>query len=574
MIQLKTDQKNDLEELLSLLDINETVVLACSTGYGKTIVGWKLIDRITEQGKRVLVLAHGRREIRDNFSSSRAASKHYVLKSSNDVFKAMKHKVILSLPQTVSICENLKVDYLIYDEAHQFFEAEMVQGIIEKIKPKKKILMTSTHYDLEYPKVYCSREKLLDQGRCEDVELFIIPTKFTADFYNDYVGGELRESQKLPYKLMDAVLKLIDNNKSMIIMHNIQSANLMHKMLLDRGISASVSHWKIDGDATTLERFKTDNNSVLVVVGRGNIGFDMPDLANIIDLSFSKNVKRLEQLFGRLTRKPSKDINKKYYKIVPHAHQREFRIIMTAVLALGLDDIYKTWTGKQSEIILADDYDGFMKDEGIEKPCIDEKDESDFIPQALMCFSDYIDIYKKSKNHYHVTLSTAIKRIRKGVSWNTYQSCKEIAVNFDSSGNWQKGHKLSYDYCTKRGWLNKICDDLGWHQVYKPANYWTYERLKADASNFNDLLEWSRKAPNSYRIALKKKVQHKIGGELNWKMQIQKGNGYWTKERCIEQASTFETKTQWKYGSRGSHHKTKSKGWMNEVWEKSRDLRK
>jgi hypothetical protein len=44
----------------------------------------------------------------------------------------------------------------------------------------------------------------------------------------------------------------------------------------------------------------------------------------------------------------------------------------------------------------------------------------------------------------------------------------------------------------------------------------------------------------------------------------QKPSGYWTKERCIDDASGYKTKMDWRYGSSGAYGSARDNGWLDD----------
>ena len=95
-------QAEHKKKILGLFRKNDIVLLGGSTGYGKTVVSWSSIEEWVRQKKRILVLTHGRKEIRENFSASKAAKIDFlVIKKSTDLQGSEKFSVVVSLPQTI-----------------------------------------------------------------------------------------------------------------------------------------------------------------------------------------------------------------------------------------------------------------------------------------------------------------------------------------------------------------------------------------------------------------------------------------------------------------------------------------
>ena len=514
-MKLKPNQKKDLKQVEELLVKNDAVILAGSTGYGKTVVSWAFIkNALADPRVRILVLTHGRKEIRKNFTDSFAAEKidYLAVEKSADVKDAKDYRVIVALPQTIKSCvdELGEFSLLVCDEAHHFYSAPMITEIIAKLNIKKHLLLTNSHYGLKMPKVFCSRETLLSRGDINDVGLCIVSTNFSPDFYEDYVGGSLKEEKELPQSLLKAIKKIISKEKTMIMTHSIKSADHLYEILAKEKYQCAVSHSDNDKACELLDEFKDSGLHVLIVVDRGNIGFDYPDLGNIIDLTFSKNIERLEQIFGRLCRKSSVELEKTYYKIVPKIYQREFKVIMSGVLALGVTEIYTSWDGRDGSLRILDS--GWIFEEGDSSL---EDTELKFYSKYMETFGNYCSIYYKDKDKKHalIKLSTALKRIKDRSPWITYIGCKAIAEKYESITHWRAEHRLSHNFAYYKKWLRDIAMDLGW----VVDDSWLYNECLSDAGKTLSLEDWSRKYPDSYSYSAINNWLEFVAQDLDWK---------------------------------------------------------
>lgn len=72
---------------------------------------------------------------------------------------------------------------------------------------------------------------------------------------------------------------------------------------------------------------------------------------------------------------------------------------------------------------------------------------------------------------------------------------------------------------------------------------WTYEEVKKEAQKYKTIAEWVRSGKGSYSAA------SKAGwlAELTLHMtRAIKPNGYWTKERVIEDAKKYSARSEWR----------------------------
>jgi len=512
-VVLKKRQTKDLKEVIRSFAYHDIVIWAASTGYGKTVCSWKFIEQIlgNKQDVRILVLTHGRKELRQNFTNSIAAQcEHTVVEGPADIKKAYSANLVITLPQTVSnyLPYLGQFDFLVCDEAHQYYSAATVTNIIEQLNIQKHLLLTNSHYGMTYPKVYCSRENLVEDGEVANVGLCIVPTKFSPDFYQDYVAGSLKEGKEIPKSLLTAIKKMITKDKTMIMCHSVKSADHLQSILKET-YECAVSHYISDAKCTLLHHFKTSKMHVLIVIDRGSIGFDYPELGTVIDLTFSKNIERLEQIYGRLCRKSKKDIPKTYHKIVPKIHEAEFKVIMSGVLALGVDEIYRSWDGRDATLRLVET-EWLSQNEGDSL----EVERDGFYNKYMETFSGYCTIFKKSKDQKHafIDLATALKRIRNRTPWITYKGCKITASDFASIADWRSQHRISHNFAYYRQWIRPIAMQLEW-ETNEP---WLYDECLVEAKECLDLNRWAVKYPDSYGFAAQESWLEFISQDMDW----------------------------------------------------------
>lgn len=89
---------------------------------------------------------------------------------------------------------------------------------------------------------------------------------------------------------------------------------------------------------------------------------------------------------------------------------------------------------------------------------------------------------------------------------------------------------------------------------------WSLRACKVDALNYMFCSEWQRNSPQAYLAA----YRHGWMAECTLHMlKIRKPRGYWTLEKCIEEAKSFKTRQSWRLGSSSSYITAKTKGWLD-----------
>ena len=84
-------------------------------------------------------------------------------------------------------------------------------------------------------------------------------------------------------------------------------------------------------------------------------------------------------------------------------------------------------------------------------------------------------------------------------------------------------------------------------------------------SKYKSLKEWTAKEPKAYAQACRFGLLDTICEKFNWERNPtnRKPVGYWTEERCIEEAKKHDTKFSWKLNSGGSYYAASHNRWMD-----------
>ena len=141
----------------------------------------------------------------------------------------------------------------------------------------------------------------------------------------------------------------------------------------------------------------------------------------------------------------------------------------------------------------------------------------------------------------------------------TIDRLRADALRFETKSAWAEGSPSAYRAARIKGFFEACCA----HMVgpRKPVGYWTLERCKEDALRFETKSAWTAGSPAVYSAAHKQGFLEECFGHM---IELQKPHGYWTLERCKEDALRFETRSDWQKGSRGAYQAAHAKGLLEE----------
>jgi len=381
------------------------VVLAGGTSSGKTEMTILRLEMFYQdkknQGEKTIIIPASKNILKDNFTSRlekfSPSFSYGTIDSEMSKEKIKKllspegPQVIVCLPQLLknNIDSIGEIYNFVLDEAQEWYfvgkDREfngVVSDIINKCNPKHQLLLTGTPFIFngkeEFEIFYVPAMELYEGGHISDVTVEIITS--TLKFKNsDYTGpfGDLKTSVKFkkksdedsleqvckeilkklknPIKKNYTLNKITDNclsvfnqlNKTIIFCDSIEQANHFYEKLQSfPGLSGKVciSHSKNDPDSEQFTLFEiSDRIKVMIAVERGKIGYNLPELYNIVDFTYSQNLTLLLQMLGRLFRKApgEKKQDKIYYKVSPKGNSSYFEDIMSAVWCLTHREWYE-----------------------------------------------------------------------------------------------------------------------------------------------------------------------------------------------------------------------------------------
>lgn len=371
---LRPYQIDILEKLSRELILNDEVVIASAPNSGKTLMAIEFIKR--NPNATFLILTHGTLVLKEQWKSSLNGAG---LDCSD---KLGESRITYGVPHGLYKKSGYKVDYIFIDEGHEFAFARMVREIKEKFNPNKIIYLTGTPSKFiakKYPVIIVPGIDLIKDGYSSDLYIGMVSTNakiFDSD--RNEVGdvkysGEhklestvesdlsellqamdkrLRETgafKSSPYlrKTVEWAPTLGKLHKTMIACQSIKQATLVNRYFETAGINSILSHSKLDLDSANIQQFKTDPNvKVLVVVDRGILGFDMADLVNVVDLTGSRNIDRIYQLYARVMRKNDQYDKKYFFKFATEQHMLLDKFYMNAAISMLNGDFISKFNGR------------------------------------------------------------------------------------------------------------------------------------------------------------------------------------------------------------------------------------
>lgn len=96
----------------------------------------------------------------------------------------------------------------------------------------------------------------------------------------------------------------------------------------------------------------------------------------------------------------------------------------------------------------------------------------------------------------------------------------------------------------------------------KPRGYWTKERCQEEALKYNNRTDFQKKSNGSYMSSHKNGWLDEVCGHMVYK---QRPSGYWTKERCRNQSLKYNTIDELRKNGKGLYNSIIKNKWVDEL---------
>ena len=598
MINLRDYQEKCLEDIKEIFKTKGIAILAAAPSSGKTIMAIQFI--IDNPNSTFLILSHGQTLLKDQWQIQLDAL----------LTKEQQLRVTLGLPQSIHK-KPIIVDYIIVDEAHQFYNAKMVQSIMQFSKNAKILALTGTPSNfiamgLSAQMVIIAGEELVKKEYASDVGVQLVSTKLKLSDLDYNTEGDVKSSSvhKLestvneqyvqfmreltlnlslkvgvkkimgPYTkkfIPDAkILKKL--GKTMVACKSIAQAEVVAASFIKEGINTVLSHHDLDKNSENIvgpQGFVNNPDiKVLVVVNRGVLGFNIPELQNVVDLTGSRNINTIYQLYARVMRIHKDTPNKFFYKISPVAEDELTRYFMTAALALLWEEFIGSYNGKDPKVIAkkrqkSTSTESLGSKKGTKKPkTFATEFESPFLFDGSPIFQEINALVEYKVNnpndYYNTYVTTSLKRVvsdfkggRKPDGFWDKETLAKDALKYETRTEWSVKSVSAYHAALRRFTIDEFCNHM------PKVNSWDKEALAKDALKYETRVEWQVKSASAYgtasrRFALDEFCRH-----------MPKVNS-WDKETLAKDALKYETRKEWQVKSAGAYSAASSRFTIDE----------
>ena len=545
------------------------VLLAVDTGGGKTWMSLMMLDIFysnpKNKGIKTVIFPHGTNVIRDNYYKS---LKSYgersfttcVIESENNAEQTLEQienavesdcDVIVVLPQTVknhlAVLGRIKRCRMIVDEAHEWYLAPAYTKIKNALRPEHILLMTGTPSKFnnkpdEFLYYHVSYEMLHKEGQVGNARVEIVSSNYEVENDDVMQSGNVHpritnnvsKSVRSLQNVCRQMLKTLNNptNNRLKVVNNVLGTvfnNLEQTIIFCNSQPQAKQFYKalnkelpgkvlisISEDGGNSEEFATFEKNpeykVLLLVRKGRLGFNMPELYNIVDFTLSTNIDVIAQMLGRVLRPGSKNKMKYYFKVSPQNTVWYFEAIMKVVLRNKMQDVFSTYDGNQNAVKLPKD-----KKRKPRKPSGERGPQRERTPNFSEIDTDIISnieffkqVYHKGGEVFQTVSWTTLDDVRRecfdlrlrrtGNKVITYDECVTLSKErgYTKKIEFQTMNPAHYSFIQTNGLMDKFVKDAG---LKGRKLVLSYDEVKECADKCSTRTEFARKYQSKYKKA-------------------------------------------------------------------------
>jgi predicted GIY-YIG superfamily endonuclease len=149
---------------------------------------------------------------------------------------------------------------------------------------------------------------------------------------------------------------------------------------------------------------------------------------------------------------------------------------------------------------------------------------------------------------------------RKPKGYWTKDRCQEEALKYQYRGDFSKNSNTTYTLSRTNDWLDEICTHMT--EKKKPNGYWTKERCQEEALKYKYIIEFKEKSGSAYNKIISNGWLDEICSHL---VYINKERSYWNIERCQEEALKYKYRNDFSINSSNIYNISRENNWLDEI---------
>ncbi len=139
--------------------------------------------------------------------------------------------------------------------------------------------------------------------------------------------------------------------------------------------------------------------------------------------------------------------------------------------------------------------------------------------------------------------------------------CRQVALQYSDKTEFRNHNPHFYNYICSRGWIDELCEHMT--QRKKKNGYWTKERCWEEAKKYSRRTDFQKYDKAAYSAAFKKGWLDDICSHMS---SFDYEPSIWTKENCFAKAQECKTRGEFKKKYPNAYGAALDNGWLDELF--------
>lgn len=188
------------------------------------------------------------------------------------------------------------------------------------------------------------------------------------------------------------------------------------------------------------------------------------------------------------------------------------------------------------------------------------------LDEELAAITKNYDVLQEFRKNETAAYSLIVQRglldklcshMKRGYIIHTDGELEEVASKYDDLREFRTKEPHIYKKICTHGLREKLCVHM---KSY--IKYYTNDELVETAKKYNYREEFIKNDLKAYNTARRRGLLDKICSHMEWKRMP---HGYWTKERCHEEAQKYKTRKEFSRANKAAVAAASRQGWLDEI---------
>jgi hypothetical protein len=157
------------------------------------------------------------------------------------------------------------------------------------------------------------------------------------------------------------------------------------------------------------------------------------------------------------------------------------------------------------------------------------------------------------------------QRISRG-HWLSKENCRTEALKYTTRDAFRKGSGSAFQAAFQGKFLEEVCTHMPPSRQRVGPGYWSKEKCIEQAQQFTTKMEFSKSCHTAYETARSKGWLTEICSHMEMKANTPRPKGHWdNKENCRQEALYHKKRSDFQKGCSGAYNSAYENDWLDEI---------